>query len=130
MVDAIGQLIQGRLTEGQVHDVTQAPELLRGVPAKCVAADKAYDSQALRDLIVTMGAKVVIPPRPASGQSTRAHSMEQGNLPSSQPRRTLLLPHQALPSNSHSLRKAGRTVYLVYQPRRCHRLHDLNVNTP
>jgi transposase len=63
VVDAIGQLIQGRLTEGQVHDVTQAPELLRGVPAKCVAADKAYDSQALRDLIASMGAKVVIPPR-------------------------------------------------------------------
>ena len=46
VVDAIGQLIQGRLTEGQVHDVTQAPELLRGVQAKCVAADKAYDSKA------------------------------------------------------------------------------------
>lgn len=63
MVDAIGQLVQGRLTEGQVHDVTQAPELLRGVPANCVAADKAYDSKALRDLIASMGAKAVIPPR-------------------------------------------------------------------
>lgn len=63
VVDAIGQLIQGRLAEGQVHDVTQAPELLRCVPAKCVAADKAYDSQALRGLIASMGAKVVIPPR-------------------------------------------------------------------
>ena len=63
MVDAIGQLIQGRLTEGQVHDVTQAPALLCGVPAKCVVADKAYDSQALRHLIDSMGAKTVIPPR-------------------------------------------------------------------
>ena len=63
MVDAIGRLIQGRLTEGQVHDVTQAPALLRGVPAKCVVADKAYDSQALRDLISSGSAKVVIPPR-------------------------------------------------------------------
>ena len=46
MVDAIGQLIQGRLTEGQVHDVTQAPALLSSIAAKCVVADKAYDAQA------------------------------------------------------------------------------------
>jgi transposase len=63
VVDAVGQLIQGRLTEGQVHDVTQAPELLCGVPAKCVVADKAYDSKALRDAIKNMRAKVVIPAR-------------------------------------------------------------------
>ncbi len=63
VVDAIGQLIQGLLTEGQVHDITQAPALLSGVPAKCVVADKAYDSQALRELIDSMGAKTVIPPR-------------------------------------------------------------------
>lgn len=63
MVDAIGQLIQGRLTAGQVHDVTQAPQLLRDVPAKCVVADKAYDAQALRHMIELMGAKAVIPPR-------------------------------------------------------------------
>ena len=62
MVDAIGRLIQGRLTEEQMHDVTQAPQLLRGVPAKCVAADKAYDAQALRDFIGSTCAKVVIPP--------------------------------------------------------------------
>lgn len=33
------------------------------MPAKCVVADKAYDSQALRDLIHIMDAKPVIPPR-------------------------------------------------------------------
>jgi transposase len=63
VVDAIGQLIQGRLTAGQVHDVTQAPALLHDVPAKCVVADKAYDAQALRDMIDLMDAKAVIPPR-------------------------------------------------------------------
>lgn len=62
-VDAIGRLIQGRITAGQVHDVTQAPGLLEGMPAKCVVADKAYDANALRELIDTMGAKAVIPPR-------------------------------------------------------------------
>lgn len=63
MVDAIGQLIQGLLSAGQVHDITQAPALLGGLAAKCVVADKAYDSQALRHTIELMGAKAVIPPR-------------------------------------------------------------------
>ena len=45
VVDAIGRLIQGRLTAGQVHDVTQAQPLLRDVPARCVVADKAYDAE-------------------------------------------------------------------------------------
>jgi transposase len=63
VVDAIGHLIQGRLTQGQVHDVTQAHELLHAVPAKCVVADKAYDAQALRQAISDAGAKAVIPPR-------------------------------------------------------------------
>jgi len=62
-VDAIGHLIQGRLTEGQVHDVTQATQLLGTMPAKCVVADKAYDATELRQHIAAMGATVVIPPR-------------------------------------------------------------------
>jgi transposase len=63
VVDAIGRLIAGRLTAGQVHDVTQAQSLLHNVPARCVVADKAYDANALRRQIATAGAKAVIPPR-------------------------------------------------------------------
>jgi transposase len=63
VVDAIGRLIQGRLSAGQVHDVTQASALLDGVPAQCVMADKAYDSDELRRTICDAGAKAVIPPR-------------------------------------------------------------------
>jgi transposase len=63
VVDAIGRLIQGRLSAGQAHDVTQAQALLAGVPAKCVVADKAYDAAALRQAIGQAGAKCVIPPR-------------------------------------------------------------------
>ena len=33
------------------------------MPAKCVVADKAYDSLALRELISSIGAKTGIPPR-------------------------------------------------------------------
>jgi transposase len=63
VVDAIGRLIQGRLSAGQVHDVTQAQALLDGVPAKCVVADKAYDADELRRTILAAGAVAVIPPR-------------------------------------------------------------------
>lgn len=61
VVDAIGRLIQGRLTAGQVHGVTQAQPLLRDVPARCVVADEAYDAGALRQTIDAAGAKAVIP---------------------------------------------------------------------
>lgn len=63
MVDAIGRLIQGRVSAGQVHDITQASALLDGVPAKCVVADKAYDAMTLREQIAAIPAKAVIPPR-------------------------------------------------------------------
>lgn len=63
MVDAIGRLIQGRVSAGQEHDITHAGALLDGVPAKCVVADKAYDAMALREQIAAMPAKTVIPPR-------------------------------------------------------------------
>jgi transposase len=63
VVDAIGRLIQGRLTAGQVHDVTQAEPLIQGVPAECVVADKAYDATALRTKLRDAGTKATIPPR-------------------------------------------------------------------
>jgi transposase len=43
--------------------VTEAEPLLEGIPAEAVAADKAYDSQALIDSITRRGAQAVIPPR-------------------------------------------------------------------
>lgn len=71
VVDAIGRLIQGRLSAGQVHDVTQARALLDGVPARCVVSGKAYDAQALRLAIQQAGAKAVIPPRANRRQRIR-----------------------------------------------------------
>ena len=49
------------LTPGQRGDVTQAPALLEGLSARHVLADKAYDSNALRRIVVDMGATAVIP---------------------------------------------------------------------
>jgi transposase len=49
------------LTGGEAHDITTAPELLRGLSTDAVIADKAYDSNALRTLIAETGAEAVIP---------------------------------------------------------------------
>jgi transposase len=60
---AIGRLIQGRVPAGQVHEITQADAPLKGVPAKCVVADKAYDAMALHEQIAAIPAKAIIRPR-------------------------------------------------------------------
>lgn len=49
------------LTEGQAHDSTTAAELLAGRTTTGVIADKAYDNNALRELIDEAGAQAVIP---------------------------------------------------------------------
>ncbi len=61
--DALGRPLKLILTPGQVHDITQAPELLRGFRPTHVLADKGYDSRALVEQIEAIGAQPVIPPR-------------------------------------------------------------------
>lgn len=58
------------LTPGQRADVTQASALLEGLQAGRVLADKAYDSNALRQVISNLDAEAVIPCNP-----TRKHSI-------------------------------------------------------
>jgi transposase len=50
-----------RITPGQANDITAAPDLLEGQEAEAVLADKAYDSNDLRDRIAAMKAQAVIP---------------------------------------------------------------------
>ena len=61
LADALGRPLRFIITAGQVGDITQAPALLNGQTAEAILADKAYDSNALRAIIETMGAKAVIP---------------------------------------------------------------------
>lgn len=61
LTDALGRPLRFILTAGQTHDITTAPELLAGLSAGGVIADKAYDSRAMRDLIANAGAEAVIP---------------------------------------------------------------------
>jgi transposase len=51
------------LTAGTAVDVVHAPALLEGLEANKVILDKAYDSDALRELIIGQGMKACIPPR-------------------------------------------------------------------
>lgn len=61
LADALGRPLRLIVTAGQVGDITQAPALLEGQRSDAVLADKAYDSNALRETIAGMGAKAVIP---------------------------------------------------------------------
>jgi transposase len=49
------------LTEGQAHDCITAAELLANRPTAGVIADKAYDTNELRQLVGDAGAEAVIP---------------------------------------------------------------------
>ena len=62
--DGRGRPLRLILTPGQRGDVTQAPALLEGLSARHVLADKACDSNALRQIVADMGAKAVIPCNP------------------------------------------------------------------
>ena len=61
LADTQGRPVRFILTAGQAHDVTTVPDLLEGLEAGGVIADRAYDSNAVRSLIAERGARAVIP---------------------------------------------------------------------
>jgi transposase len=63
-VNGNGRPTKLHLTEGERHGVTCAEILLDGAEPDYVIADKAYDSDAVRERIRGAGAKPVIPTRP------------------------------------------------------------------
>lgn len=63
VVDALGNAVKLSITEGQVHDVTEAPTLLRDIRGGYVVGDKAYDADSVVALIEANGGQAVIPPR-------------------------------------------------------------------
>ena len=62
-MDGLGNPTKIELTEGQVHDVTQAPTMLKEALNTTVIADKGYDSNAVVEQIEAQGSRAVIPPR-------------------------------------------------------------------
>jgi transposase len=63
MVDSLGNPKKFILTGGEVHDVVKASELIEEVRNAHIIADKAYDSDELREQIEKQGCTPVIPPR-------------------------------------------------------------------
>ena len=61
LADTLGRPVRFCITPGQAADIVAAPDLLEGQQADAVLADKAYDSNDLRDKIAAMEAKAVIP---------------------------------------------------------------------
>ena len=62
-VDAPGNPLRFAVTPGQDSDIGAAPELIAGIPAGRVLADKGYDSDAFVEAVEKAGAEAVIPPR-------------------------------------------------------------------
>jgi transposase len=75
LADAQGRPLRFILTGGEAHDITTAADLLADMQTDGVIADRAYDSNALRNRIAAAGAQAVIP-------STRS--------------RKIAIPHDAL----------------------------------
>jgi transposase len=61
LTDARGRPLRFILTGGQAHDSTTAAALLADRTCPAVIADKAYDNNALRELIAKTGATAIIP---------------------------------------------------------------------
>ena len=65
LVDANGLPIQLKLTEGQAHDGKSAADMLEGIgEGQFLLADRAYDSDALRQRLRERGAFANIKPMP------------------------------------------------------------------
>lgn len=62
-MDGLGNPTRIELSEGQVHDVTQAPQMLNAARSRKVLADKGYDANAIVAQIESQGSQAVIPPR-------------------------------------------------------------------
>lgn len=65
LVDANGNPIRLKLTEGQAHDGRSARDMLDGLGAgQILLADRAYDSDALRSSLAEQGAWANVKPMP------------------------------------------------------------------
>ena len=62
-VEALGNPLRLRLSEGQAADSREAPELIQGLAAQVVVGDKGYDADEFVRTIEDQGAQAVIPPR-------------------------------------------------------------------
>jgi transposase len=63
LVDALGNPFKLMLTPGQAHDLTAAQPLLETADPRALIGDKAYDADALIEMLDSRAITPVIPPR-------------------------------------------------------------------
>jgi transposase len=68
VVDALGLPLIFEITEGQRHDIQPAKGLLSKAASRCLLADKAYDSDELRDALAAQGCASIIPSKASRAQ--------------------------------------------------------------
>jgi transposase len=68
VVDALGLPLIFAVTEGQRHDIQPAKELISKAASRCLIADKAYDSDELRNALIAQGCSPVIPSNASRAQ--------------------------------------------------------------
>jgi transposase len=64
-VDALGNPLRLRLSEGQRNEITQAAALIEGLPATWLIADAAFDAGHFREALEAEGIAPVIPSNPS-----------------------------------------------------------------
>jgi transposase len=112
VVDANGNPIALKLSEGQAHDGRSAADMLDSVgPGQILLADRAYDSDALRQTLADRGAWANVKPMPG-----------RVNVPV---RRALLQQAQTFQGDRHALRKTRRQLSCTRQTRRRENLDAL-----
>ena len=62
-VDALGLPVAFEMTVGERHDSQAAPALIERVAPRCLLADKAYDSNSIREPLEAVECQAVIPSR-------------------------------------------------------------------
>ena len=63
VVDGLGNPLKIKLTGGNVHDMVPSCELISGLKAGYLLADRAYDADKLINFAQSEGCKIVIPPK-------------------------------------------------------------------
>ncbi len=63
MTDALGNLVDFRLMPGQAHDLRAVPEMIEGLNADHLLADRAFDADWLRVALSEREITPVIPPK-------------------------------------------------------------------
>jgi len=108
LVDALGLPILLKLTEGQAHDGRSADDMLGGLgEGDVLLADRAYDSDAMRNTLAARGSRRVgLRQTHAEPQKHPAVQPVPLSLPKS--RRTLLQQTQTLSGSRHAIRQARR----------------------